>query len=316
MEKRAILAFVLSFVVLLIWMQYSARRPVDPVGSNNINNEEQIDKSVEKAVPDHQADQSTSPVQSEIKAGTPDVEEKVITVETPLYIATFSNSGPSLTGLKLKKYRSTLDPDSPPVELFTAQDHVKDHISLYFDDPLLKDAKNLVFKTGGESIVLSQGESDKEISFRFVASTGIAIEQIFSFSAESYDIGLKIKIANQSANAVNGNIKAVINNLKPAQKSRYYTFIGASVYSDNELNEFDFDDLEENQELSGSIEWVAYENEYFISAVIPHEKKDVKFTGTLQASGVATATHISSPLEITPGAEVSKEYSLFLGPRD
>ncbi|MBN2419777.1 MAG: membrane protein insertase YidC, partial [Deltaproteobacteria bacterium] len=29
-----------------------------------------------------------------------------------------------------------------------------------------------------------------------------------------------------------------------------------------------------------------------------------------------TATHISSPLEITPGAEVSKEYSLFLGPRD
>lgn len=317
MEKRAILAFVLSFVVLIIWSQYSTRKTEAPVDENKII-EEQVEKQPEPAAgttSQTQVAQNILPENPEAAVLPSSIAEKKIVIDTPLYMATFSNRGPSLTGFKLKKYKSTIEPDSPLVELFKAQEYVKSHISFYFNNPYLKDVDNLMYNTEGNSFILS-GKANKELSFKHVTINGLIVEQIFNFSAEHYDIGFKIIITNQSGNIINGNIKAVINNLRPEEKARYYSFIGTAAYLDNKLEDFDFGDLEDNPELSGDIDWVAYETEYFISAVVPREKEKATFSGTLETSGVATATYISPPVELAPDTEVAKEYYLFLGPRD
>ena len=318
MEKRAILAIILSFLVLFFWYKFFIPKPVAPVADDKTI-EGQVEKQPEAAA---EITQQTSAVQTiednnEASVLPPPVAETQIVIDTPLYLATFSNRGASITGFKLKKYRSTVEPDSPPVELFTAHEYIKNHISFSFNNPYLKDGNNLMYTTEDESFVLSKDQANKEISFKYVTESGLIIEQIFNFSAEHYDIGLKIKITNQSGIIINGNIKAFINNLRPEEKSRYYSFTGASAYLGNELNEFDFEDLEEDRpELAGDIDWIAYENEYFISAIIPKEKKGAKFEGTLQTSGVATATYISSPVDLSPNTEATKEFYLFLGPRD
>lgn len=318
MEKRTILFFILTFLLLIIWSQYFVPKPQIPVNDNKTV-EEQADKQPKPAgdiTSQTQVTQNIIPDNTEEAIPSPTVEEKQIVVETPLYIATFSNRGPSLTDFKLKKYRTTIESDSQPVELFTGKEYVKNYISFYFNNPYLKDENNLMYTTEGDSFVLSKGESNKELSFRYVTSNGITVEQSFTFSAEQYDIGFNIKIRNQTKNIINGDIKAIINNLRPEKKGRYYSFTGAAAYLNNDLNEYDFDDLEDNPELSGDFDWVAYENEYFLSAIIPLEKKGAKFTGTLQTSGIATATHMSQSVELAPDTEASKEYFLFLGPRD
>ncbi len=321
MEKRAILAFVLSFIVLLVWMQFSARKPATPVDNNMIQQEGQIDKAVKPVdvtEPGAKADQNIVSDQDENTGSTPDVEEKEITVETPLYIATFSNNGPSLTGFKLKKYRTTIDEDSPPVELFIAQEYTKKHISFYFNSLSVKNRDNLIFSTDKDSIVLNPGQKPEELSFRYVSPEGIIIEQVFNFAPEGYDITADVKITNSSGAMINGNIKSVINNLPPNQKGRYYSFTGAAAFFNNELEDYKPGDLDDDDtpDLSGNIDWFAYEDEYFISAVAPEEVKEARFTAIMQPSGVITATHFSTPVELPGASEVSRKYYLFLGPRD
>ena len=317
MEKRAILAFILSFLVLLVWMQFSARKPVDQIDSNELIEEraEQKAQPADQITTQNQADQNSKMEEKVLTDNIPSEIEREIKVETPFYIATFSNRGPSLTGFSLKKYRTTVEPDSPPVELFTAQEHVKKYISLYFNNQDLVDGNNLTYTTDEDSFALSNGQTSKELSFRYVTTYGLTVEQIYTFSPDSYDIGLNIKITNQTGSTINGNIKAVINNL-PMKKAKYYSFIGSAVNVDNKLEELDAGDLEDNPEFSGNIDWIAYENDYFISAVIPEENKGAKYTGILQPSGVITGTLFSPVMEIFPSTEITKKYFLLLGPRD
>ncbi len=315
MEKRTILAFILSFLVFIIWAHFFVPKSETPVNNNKVIEENRSNPS--DMASDQPPVQEINTLDKIAETETAlSVDEKQIKVETPLYIATFSNRGPSITGFELKKYKNTLDPASPLVQLFTAQEYIKSHIAVRFNSPSQKENIDLIYSTEGESFTLSQGQPNRELSFKYVTPDGLIIEQVFIFSSAHYDIDLKIKVMNQSENPVNGNIKAVINNLRPDKKARYYTFIGTAVLLDNELNDLDLGDLEENPELSGNINWIAYENEYFMSAVIPEEKKGAKFSGTLQKSGVVTATHISAPFELLPSTGITKGYTLFLGPRD
>ena len=291
-----------------------------PVENNKITEEQVVKKSSPaEAVPvQPSAAQNTMPAEQESNVTIPAIEEKEIVVETPLYKATFSNRGPSLTGFWLKKYRTTSDPDSPPVELFDAQEFIKNYITFYFNSPLLKNRDKLVFTADKNSITLKPGEKEEGLSFTYAAPDGITLEQAFIFSPDKYDIGVNINVTNRSGNRINGSIESVINNLPPEHKARYYSFTGAAVFFNNELKEYKpgkLDD-EEKPSLSGDIDWFAYENDYFISAVIPDEVKDSSFTGTLQQSGVVTATYNSASFDLPPSSEISRRYFLFLGPRD
>ncbi len=320
MEKRAILAFILSFLVFIIWAKFFMPKTVTPVDNKNVI-EEQIEKKskpVENTKVQPSAEQDTARNAEEAAENTSSIKEKEITVETPLYSATFSNRGPALTGFKLKKYRETVDPNSPPVELFTAQKYIKNYISFYFNNPDLKNSDRLIFSTEKDSIVLKPDQKKEDLSFVYVAPDGIRIEQVFSFSPEKYDIGVDIKITNKSGEPIKGNIESVINDLPPQGKSRYYSFTGAAVYLNNKMKEYKASKLEgkNKPDLTGNIDWFAYESDYFITAVAPEETKETRFTGLLQPSGVVTANLFSAPVELPPSYEASKKYSMFVGPRD
>ncbi|MFH1124637.1 MAG: membrane protein insertase YidC, partial [Pseudomonadota bacterium] len=121
MEKRTIVAFVLSFLVLLLWSTLfgpkEAQKPPVTVAPEN--------KPAPAASPSTGATASRPvPVGQEDKTVSPSpVEERMreITVETPLYKVTFSNAGAAIKSIKLKKYRLEATPDSPLVELSHTQ---------------------------------------------------------------------------------------------------------------------------------------------------------------------------------------------------
>ncbi|MFC1840783.1 membrane protein insertase YidC [Thermodesulfobacteriota bacterium] len=313
MEKRAIIAFILSFLVFMVWTQLYA--PRKDVTVDNITVDEQQEKTgepVEKQLPSPAIEKTAEEKPAVIEG----IEEKEITIETPLYIALLSNNGPSIRSFKLKKYRETLDPESPPVELFSGEEHVDSYFSFHFDTQHLLNKKNLIYDTDGESSIITSGQAHKDIIFQYITENGLLIEQIFRFFPDKYDIGLSFNLINQTGNNITGKIRTEINNLPPDRKARYYSFIGAKLLLDNELEDLKPKDLEEEEELSGNIDWLAYENEYFISAVIPEDTKDSRFRGILQPSGLITANHISPPIDLPSSTQISKEYSLFLGPRD
>src|SRR5262245_11836887 len=117
MEKRVILAFVLSFVVLYAFrFLYSpppvseppvaGQAPVPPAASNNVLAPEALTKERE------------TPPSSERPQEIRGEKVQELQLETPLYIATVSNVGGVLRSLKLKQY---LDGEGQPVELINQQ---------------------------------------------------------------------------------------------------------------------------------------------------------------------------------------------------
>jgi len=314
MEKRTLLAFGLSFLVFIAWSQLFAPKTDIPKVDNTIIGDQQ-EKTVEP-VKKQATDTVVEKTAVEKLPVTESVTEKETIIETPLYTVVFSNKGPAIKSFKLKNYRETIDPGSPPVELFGAKELGEDFFRFKFDNPdLLKEA-NFTYSVNEESLLLNDGHPSKDLVFSYTSENDISIEQIFRFYHDKYNIDLFINIKNQSDTRVNGNIRANIKNLPPDKKVSYYAFIGSALYLNNELEELKPDDLEEDVKYSGDIDWLAYENEYFISAIIPEEKKNSSFAGSLMPSGIVKATYISPPIEILPFNQISKEYSLFIGPKD
>ncbi|MBN1907022.1 MAG: membrane protein insertase YidC [Deltaproteobacteria bacterium] len=318
MEKRTILAFILSFLVFIIWAQFFIPKTNIPV-----NEAPKIEEKAVQVIKDESAD---------LPAATPEhllnntdkevlsnsVAEKIITIETPLYKATFTNKGPAITGFQLKKYRDSIDPGSPYFEIFKENEQVKNHVSFLYNNPQIKEGSDLFFTADKENINLLQGQKMETLQFRYTSPEGITIEQSFSFSPDKYDIGVNVKVSNNSVNVATGNIKSVISNLHAQRKDKYYSFTGTAVFADNDLKQFKPKDLEdeEDTDITGSIAWFSYEDEYFITAVAPEEKKGARYIGTMQKTGVITATHFSESVEILPSAEILKNYTLFLGPKE
>lgn len=313
MEKRAIIAFVLSFLVFMIWAQiYAPRRDV-PVENIPVDEQqERVDVPAENQPLTSTIEKTIEEKPTVIEG----IEEKEISVETPFYTAVLSNKGPSIRSFKLKNYRETLDPESPPFELFSGEEHSDSYFSFHFDTQHLLDKENLVYETDGESFFITPEQEHRDIKFQYRTEKGLLIEQIFRFYPEKYDINIFFNLTNHAGNNITGKIRTEINNLPPDRRARYYAFIGPKLFIDNELEDIKPKDLDEEVELSGTIDWLAYENEYFISAVIPEDKKDSRFRGILQPSGLVTANLISPPIDLPYSSRISKEYTLFLGPRD
>jgi YidC/Oxa1 family membrane protein insertase len=133
MENRTILAFVLSFLVLIGWsMLFGPKQKHAPEKVTNTN------KQVVEGLPDVQHPSNIS--HNDLSQGSaeggpgPEVEEREITVDTPLYTACFTNVGPALKSFKLKQYRQDVDPDSPMVELFAHKRGRDDSLAISFDN--------------------------------------------------------------------------------------------------------------------------------------------------------------------------------------
>src|SRR4030042_2147365 len=123
MEKRLILAFAISFLVMIIWSYLYV-----PKQGKNISSKEGTQEEAKDGVSESITARSTTalvppaPEAETVMATMSRPEEKEILIDTPLYSAAFSNKGASIKGFRLKKYRVTNEPDSPNVELINLKD--------------------------------------------------------------------------------------------------------------------------------------------------------------------------------------------------
>jgi YidC/Oxa1 family membrane protein insertase len=114
MDKRTLLALGLSFLVFLVWSLVYSPKPTDkPIDKQSMPEKDQRQPFLkERAMP-------SAPKRDFVLEVGRDSED--IRIETELYTAIFSGSGPAIKSFKLKKYLSKLEKDSPLRELI----HIK-----------------------------------------------------------------------------------------------------------------------------------------------------------------------------------------------
>jgi YidC/Oxa1 family membrane protein insertase len=317
MEKRTVLAFVLSFLVLIVWMAiFSPKQDQRQRGEMPIEKEPPRELFDSPGLPDMQRPVPSQGPERHVKETVLEVDEKEIEIDSPLYKAVFTNRGPTIKSFELKKYRQTNTPDSPLIELVSLERNTDEFFLMDFKTSSSIQSEPMVYQVDQADIRLDPGSPPQDLVFHSVTADGLMIRQTFRFYADQYNIDMEIKVVNQSELPANGTFSASIKALPPKEKKGYYSYVGLVLLLNGELEEMEIEDPSEEKVSDGQIDWMAYEDDYFISAIIPEEPVQGKFRGYLSSLGILEGVCSTPPVLLNPSQQKSSLYTLYFGPRD
>ncbi len=299
MEKRVILAFILSFIVLIGWSLLFAPKPNIPEGKKGV---------IKKVHPQRQQ------IKKDIELKEPKpvfiLNEKESLVDAPLYRAKISNIGPSIKEFLLKRYYKTPEKDSGWVDLIPPELKSIRPLTLGFDvidnSPFIYNPDKLGLKV----------EKNTQVLVFTANSKGLRIKKLFYFHPDSYKIDVLIKVKNLRKSPVKGSfIVKLITVLPDHKKTRYYSHLGLSAFVRNELKEIKLNKKGQKKLITGDIRWLACESRYFMMAVVPDMDNGI-FEVKRFGSNLLTGYYKSHSLVIPASKEVEHRFVLYIGPKE
>jgi YidC/Oxa1 family membrane protein insertase len=314
MEKRVIVAFVLSILVLLAWSLLFAPKPPEAPQKEEVTQLEKEKRVLQPVAPP--VTKAPTPAK-EVEKPLATMKEKEIVVETPLYKAVFTNAGPTIKSFKLKNYRQAPQANSPMIDLVHLGESGEDFLKIDFNSGSNPQTNNTFYHVDAESISLIPASAPQDLTFKAVRSDGITVDQTFRFYPDKYQIDLLVSLQNQSENQIQGSLNAHVKNIPTKDRGRL-SFVGLALLSDGKLEELEPNDKEikEEKKFAGQIGWVAYEDEYFITAIVPDGHPEGSFKGASLPSGVIKGTYMTPSISLRAQEQVSSQFTLYLGPRE
>ena len=308
MDKKTLLALGLSFLVFFVWSILFGPKPTDRA----------IDKQ-----PAPKKQESQAPLKDRaIPQGTKrDLmldagrESKDIKVETELYTAIFSGSGPLIKSFKLKKYLSKLEKDAPLKELIHVKNRDGYGFNLGFSGQSIPNANWATYKVSRQDITVGMGAQPKELIYEWESPQGIEIRTRFLFYSDTYNIDLSVVITNKSEYIIDDNLLLTLAHFPQETKKSYGAFEGLALFLGNKLEEDEVKKLKDIQ-YDGQISWIAYKEPYFVTAIIPESNDKTTAKGITLPDGEIRISYITPPLNLGKDQQITENFALYLGPQD
>jgi YidC/Oxa1 family membrane protein insertase len=339
MEKRAIIALALSFVVFLVFM-YVGEKTRGPLTLPT--KETQAPKQAQPASP--AAPPTPAPATALAPAAKPGAAAarpaRDIVVETPLYRAVFTEAGARLKSFRLKKYLESLPFTiiskfslgswfSFELERYYAPNHnnTKDKdlvrpgpgqdypLALSGPGPGLSLPGTLVYEASQPQLTL-KGEDQGTLKFTGVSPEGLTIVKTFTFKANSYDFKLAAQVANHTGQTLSGQLALDLTQNFTGEDASRFHFLGYNGSVNNKWEEIKSGDVKKPMTFSGKIDWAGLDEGYFLTAIVPETaaKSSVHLQETPPGPMVAS---VRTPVEnLAPGQEAGLAYALYFGPKD
>ncbi|MBW1714744.1 MAG: membrane protein insertase YidC [Deltaproteobacteria bacterium] len=308
MDKRTLLALALSFVVFLVWSMLFGPKPKETPTEKQATparEENQPTAKERKRPPGPKRE-----LMPEAERGSPD-----ITVETGLYVAVFSGSGPQIKSFQLTKYRSKPEKDSPLKELVQVNNKGGYGLSLGFLGENIPNIEWASCKVNRQNIAVKAGAQPESLVYEWESPQGISIRTEFLFYADKYEIGLLVSVANKSDYVIDDTLLFNIAHVPQEMRRSYGSFEGMALLLGNKLEEVKKSKIQGKQFL-GQISWIAYEEPYFMTAIISENDKKSTVKGAVLPDGEIRISYIPSPFNLGKGQSMTKTFALYLGPRD
>ena len=304
MDKRAILAIGLSILILVVYQEFVTRYYGASPSAPELAKQEP-----EKAAPASEPAAPATPVQSQPVALPVSREAKDIRVETDNYIALFTSQGARLKSFKFKKYRSSVDDNSPPFEMVSPTPGVPLPLGVQWQSPAPFDDSGLLYSVQGSDLKLT-GDSKGTLIFNGQTEDGTAISKTFSFSGSTYPVQLEVSVtaANGSAPLPEIILTDKIDHTVPNPDGKFEGFI---ALVDNKVIREPPAEAAKGHEFSGNIAWAGFGHTYFFVGLLPANGEHHRVS--VRQSGPALVSAISGPAE-SPGN--GHRYSLFIGPKE
>ncbi|MBW1672475.1 MAG: membrane protein insertase YidC [Deltaproteobacteria bacterium] len=314
MDKKTLLALGLSFLVFLVWSFLFGPKPTDtPTNNQSVPKNEQSQQKDQSQPVLEDRPMPTGPKRDLVLETGRDAKD--ITVETDLYTAIFSGSGPLIKSFKLSNYLSKLEKGAPLKELIHVKNKDGCGFNLGFSGQSMPNANWAAYKVNRQSISIRTGDQPKELIYEWESPQGIGITTRFVFYADSYKIDLSVIIDNRSEYIIDYSLLLNLAHFPQQTKKSYYAFEGMAFLVDNKLEEIKVKKLKDKL-FSGQISWIAYEEAYFMTAIISEEDKKATVKGTTFPDGEVRITYITPSLNLRQHQKATESFTLYLGPRD
>jgi YidC/Oxa1 family membrane protein insertase len=334
MEKRALIALALSFVVFMAFMYYGemTKRPGAP---SEVSQKAPAPQAV-PALP-AAATPGAPPAPAPVKA-SPARPAKDVVVETPSYKAVFTELGGRLKSFQLKKYKDRLPYE--PIYHFKLGP-VAFEVDRYLDPAAngLK-PKDLVREGGANELPLTLSWAGKTLNlpgldlceastsalslqagdkgalkFTSVSPEGLTLVKTYTFKGDSYGFDLAVQVTNNTGQPLDGQLNLDLSeNFAVADAERFH-FLGFNGSINNKLESLKSGDLKDPKTFAGKVEWAGLDEGYFLTAIIP---ESVKSWVTLsEAPKAAMVASVRTPVEaLAPGQAAQFSYVLYFGPKN
>lgn len=310
MDRKTVLAVVLSILTLVIYQYFFAEQP---------KTQKTLSAKSETQPAPAQSQPAVQPVPVPLKpseSAAVDISSaKDIIVSTNLYEATFTEFGGRLKSFKLKKYRESLDEKSPLKELIKVNQQAYLPLGMSFPGGLLPQVEDAVFKADRYAIDLNPKKNQAVLSLAYVSPEGWQFIRKYIFYNDTYKIDLDVMFFNPNTQPVREDVSLDLIN-RPYDKDNGYTFTGPAAYVNDNLEEIKAKELKEDKALNGKVSWVAYEDRYFISAIVPRVVESGYVRMSKIKENVILTSFIHSSVVIPAQKQTTLNYHLYLGPKD
>ena len=310
MEKRALLAVVLSIAVFYVFSTYIM--PPPPKQPAKV-----VQQRSSSVLPAIAARTSGMELSVTAPAGLNQValSAKEIRVETDLFRAVFSTKGASLKRMSLKKYRENAGAGGKEITIIGEDS--PDNYSLITDARGIAIDPAAVYSVNSDEVTVAQGEK-KELVFSWISPQGIMVRKSYIFQGDSYSILLSQRLQNNSTARQDGTINLLLNNpATPRNNDTRFEQMGAVTFADNSLKIDSVKDLEKGpKQHDKGILWTGFDDKYFLSAVLSVNSDIMQVAIAKNPAGREISTISFTPVTMNPGQEVSREAKLYFGPKD
>ena len=285
LDRNALIGILLMSLLVGVWMIYTA-----PSQEDVARQQAAADSvaAVQAAAPPD-ADAEIGPDTDAVEALTPPTDSafaaagqapgREITVRTDRYVATFSSRGGTLVGFRLLGFDHATTTENVELvsdaagalglEFLPAQGGTVDTRTLAFTPVVAGE------RFAGDSLRATDAPAELAFETRVPGEGGRpgAIRLVYSFSPDSYDVGLRVEAVGTDVLA-RGGYDLTWNGALPLAEEdpRGETAqAGAYLRSGGETESIHLSEAGEAEPIvrTGAVDWVAVKTKFFIAAVIP-----------------------------------------------
>jgi YidC/Oxa1 family membrane protein insertase len=314
-QARVFIAIALSFLIFLAWdFFFSSKTPPEKPQQST----EEVQKVEEKIAAEKpyvkEAEVQTAvapqavgdPVQAQKTART-------ISVQAPFYSAKITEQGAAFSSLVLNEYKEFVDNDSPLKELVPTEVS-PGTVTLGFHNQSLLGLEQAVFTSDFRGETLEVSDKPADLKFTWVSQDGVVVEKKYHFEPESYLIGLSVTLKNGSTRTIQDRLYLSLLKTLKSDKS-VYGFTGPSALINGKLEQIDIDDIEDKDTFDGDISWIAIQDRYFMSSIIPKEPIAASMRLALEDEKFIINSYLQPQTTFHPGTQQTFDFDLFQGPK-
>ncbi|OGP90187.1 MAG: hypothetical protein A2031_08430 [Deltaproteobacteria bacterium RBG_19FT_COMBO_43_11] len=335
MDKRTLLAIVLSLAVLLIYQMFFAKPSAPPQVPTEAGEAQQVQKDV--AIKPVTPAVIAIPKKTTVKR---EIAPKDIKVETSLYTAIFSTRGAGLKSFKLKEYQKDCticandiyplikkfiigSKDKPyvksdeAVELIKVKEGMPYPLAITFPESSEDIAADSMFEANVAKLNMLGAKEKQRIVFSGTYDGIMKVEKIYTFDPDHYTIVLDVKMYNLTGTPLTQIPRLSWQQyVDPQKEDDSYGHEGPVVSVAKSIERQEVKKLDKEEMLGPNVLWGGFESKYFIASFIPENPSLTSVIMNRDEQNMVSVS-IKGQKEVIPGGQSSLvSYSLYLGPKE